>query len=212
MFNQHKKNARLGQWDGRRRSSRSEEPVLPCLWQRPVLLRLAPVLAAALLVTFLAYEWGTPLPYRVGQVYPRDLRVRAYFELVNQTQTEHARDEAVESLPPDLSEDPQAREAARLAVPPVVEKYSPGMLLMPRGQPLTERQLTLLEEEYRAFQRGLGTADHARRAVALFLVMGMLSVVVVLYVVRFQPGLAESLTKIATVCVLVVVTLPLALA
>src|SRR5205823_1906790 len=34
----------------------------------------------------------------------------------------------------------------------------------------------------------------------------------VLYVVRFQPGLAESLTKIATVCLLVVVTLALALA
>src|SRR5438045_9239632 len=113
MFNQPKKNTRLGQWNGRRRSSRSEEPVLPHLWQRPALLRLAPVLATALLVTYLAYQWGPPLPYRAGQVYARDLRVRAYFELVNQPQTEHARDEAVENLPPHLSEDPQAREAAR---------------------------------------------------------------------------------------------------
>ena len=30
----------------------------------------------------------------------------------------------------------QAREEARLTVPPVVEKYSPGMLLVPRGQPI----------------------------------------------------------------------------
>src|SRR5437016_2988621 len=150
MFNQ-KKISRLGQWNGRRRSSRSEDPVLPNLWQRPVLMRLAPVLATVLLAAYLAYQGGPPLPYQVGEVHSRDLRVRVYFELVNQPQTEHARDEAVEQLPAQFSEDPQAREAARLTVPPVIEKYSPGMLLVPRGQPITERQLTLLEEDHRAF-------------------------------------------------------------
>lgn len=211
MFTNPKKNSRLGQWDGRRRSSRSEEPVLPYLWQRPVLLRLAPVLATALVATYLAYQWGPPLPYRVGEIYPRDLRVRVYFELVNQPQTEHARDEAVENLPPPLREEPQAREAARSAAPPVVEKYSPGMLLVPRGQPITERQLALLEEDHRALERSRAAGDHTRRAAALFLVMGMLAVLVVLYVARFQPGLAQSLPKIGTVCALVLVTLALTL-
>src|SRR5690242_9264573 len=125
-----KKHARLGQWNGRRRSSRSEEPVLPRLWQRPVLLRLATVLVTALAVTYLAFSWSPPLPYRVGETYPRDLRVRVYFTLVNPAQTERARDEAVERLPAAESGDPVAREEARRAVAPVFEKYPPGMLLV----------------------------------------------------------------------------------
>src|SRR6266446_8171339 len=121
-----KKKSRLGQWNGRRRSSRGGEPFFLKIFHRPVLLRLSPVLLTALAITYLAYRGGPPLPYRMGAIYPRDLRVRVYFELVNQPQTEHARDEAVEKLPEPLREDPRAREAARLTVPPVVEKYSPG--------------------------------------------------------------------------------------
>jgi putative nucleotidyltransferase with HDIG domain len=211
MFDQNKKASRLGQWNGRKRSSLSDDPVWPYLRERRVLLRLSPAFLTALVVSVLAYEWGPPLPYRVGEVCRRDLRVRAYFELVNQPQTDQARDEAVERLPADLAEDPAAREAARQAVPPVIEKYAPGTLLAPRGQPITERQLTLLKEEHRAYLHSRGAADHARRAVGLFLIMNLLALVAVLYVVRFQPGLAQSLPKIASVCALVVVTLALAL-
>src|SRR6059058_270004 len=99
MFGPVKKPSRLGQWNGRRRSSRSNEPVLPRLWQRPVLLRLGLVLVTALSVTLLAYLWGPPFPYRVREIHPSDLRVRVDFELVNQPQTERAREEAVGSLP-----------------------------------------------------------------------------------------------------------------
>ena len=42
-----KKPARLGQWNGRRRSSRSDRLPLPGLLQRPVLLRLLVVLVTA---------------------------------------------------------------------------------------------------------------------------------------------------------------------
>src|SRR5437762_1734279 len=135
MFNQNRKNPRLSQWDGRTRSSRSEEPVLARLWEKTVLLRLGMVLATAVVVTYVAFAWAPPLLYRIGEVQPRDLRVRAYFELVNQPQTDRARDEAVERLPPELSADPEAREEARQAVRPVVEKFAPGLLLVPRGQP-----------------------------------------------------------------------------
>src|SRR6266446_5835835 len=96
MFNTLKKqSARLGQWNGRRWSSRGGQPVLPRLVRGPVLLRLITVLATMIVVTVLAYWWGPPLPYRQGEVYPTDLRVRAYFEVVNQPQTERARDDAV---------------------------------------------------------------------------------------------------------------------
>ena len=76
MFGPLKKHPRLGQWNGRRRSSRSDEPMLPMLWQRPVLARLAVVWLTTLAVTALAYAFGPPLPYRVGETYPYDLRVR----------------------------------------------------------------------------------------------------------------------------------------
>jgi membrane-associated HD superfamily phosphohydrolase len=211
MFGAFRKKSRLSQWNGRRRSSRGGEPFFLKLFHRPVLLRLMPVLLTALAITYLAYRGGPPLPYRMGAIYPRDLRVRVYFDLVNQPQTERARDEAVQRLPAPQSEDPVAREEARRVVPPVVEKYPQGMLLVPRGQPISERQFAVLEEEHKAYQRSLTSRDHAHRGAALFLVMGLLTVLVTFYVARFQPPLARSLPKIAAVCLLVVLTLALGL-
>jgi len=109
MFGPLKKSSRLGQWNGRRRSSRSELPLLPHLGQRPVLIRLAVVLATVALATLLACTWGPTLPYRVGEVLSRDLRARVDFELVNQPQTELAREQALDRLPPEKRDDPAAR-------------------------------------------------------------------------------------------------------
>jgi putative nucleotidyltransferase with HDIG domain len=209
MFGPSKKPSRLGQWDGRVRSSRHDEPVLPQLWQRSVLTRLGIVLATVIAVTTLAFFAGPPRPYRIGEVYPNDLRVRTYFEVVNQPQTEYRREEAIEGLPPGQGDDPVAREEARRAVLPVVEKYPVGMPLVQRGQPITGRQLALLMEEHRAFVRTFRAGDHIRRGLALFLILSLLAAVVVLYVARYQHGLGESLPKIAAVCVLVVATLVL---
>jgi putative nucleotidyltransferase with HDIG domain len=211
MFGPIKKHARLLQWNGRRRSSRTEDPVLPRLWQRPVLQRLAMVLAATSAVTLLIFSWGTPFPYRLGEVYPSDLRVRVNFELINQPQTEWKREEAVERSPEDEARDAVTRDEIRRGVQPVVEKYPPSMPLVKRGQPITERHLTLLQEEHRAYVRSLRFGDHLRRGVALFLVLTLLSGVVVLYVARFQPALAQNLPKIGTICILVVATMVLAL-
>jgi putative nucleotidyltransferase with HDIG domain len=211
MFNLFKKRSRLSQWNGRRRSSRGEEPVLPQLRRFPVLLRLGTVLATMLVVTFLAYWWGPPLPYRIGEVYPTDLRVRAYFEVINQPLTERAREEALRRLPVSREADPAARDDARLSVPPVIERYPVGVPLVHRGEPITLAQITLLQEEHRAFLRSLKPADHARRGLALFLVMGLLAIVTVLYSHRFQPALAQSLTKVLGVCLLVMATLALGL-
>jgi putative nucleotidyltransferase with HDIG domain len=211
MFSLLKKKTRLGQWNGRRRSSRGGEPFFLKIFHRPVLLRLSPVLLTALAITYLAYRGGPPLPYRMGAIYPRDLRVRVYFELVNQPQTERARDEAVQRLSAPQSEDPVSREEARRAVAPVVERYPQGMLLVPRGQPISERQFAVLEEEHKAYQHSLTPRDNGHRGAALFLVMGLLTVLVTFYVARFQSAMAQSLPKIAAVCFLVIVTLALGL-
>jgi putative nucleotidyltransferase with HDIG domain len=207
MFGPIKKSGRLGQWNGRRHSSRNETPVLPRLWQRSVLLRLGLVLATASAVTLLVYWWGPMLPYRIGEKYSNDLRVRVYFEVINQPQTEWKREEALDRLQALEGGDPVVREEIRRSVPPVVEKYPPEMPLVKRGQPISDRQLTLLEEEHRAFLHNLRPWDHARRGVALFLVMSLLGGLIVLYVARFQSGLAQSLAKIGMVCALVLATL-----
>src|SRR5262245_21713628 len=110
MFGPVKKPSRLGQWDGRRRSSRSEDPVLPHLCRVPVLSRLGAVLVTALSVTFLAYTWGPPQSYRVGEICPHDLRARVYFEVVDQAATDRKRDEAVEALPAERRSDPEVCE------------------------------------------------------------------------------------------------------
>src|SRR5262245_61551200 len=92
MFATPKKPSRIGAWDGRRHSSRSELPVLPRLLERPVLLRLGAVLLTALTVTVLAYHCGPTESNRVGQAVPHDLRARVYFEVPDLIQTERLRD------------------------------------------------------------------------------------------------------------------------
>ncbi len=80
MFSPQKKPTRIGQWNGRRRSSRSEEPLLSQLNRTGTLLRLGCVLATALGATLLAFVWGTPQPHRVGEICPHDLSARVAFD------------------------------------------------------------------------------------------------------------------------------------
>ncbi|MFL5245140.1 MAG: HD family phosphohydrolase [Gemmataceae bacterium] len=211
MFGAIKKQSRLGQWNGRRRSSRSDDPVLPDLGQRHVWLRLLAVLGATLAATLFAYLWGQPLPYRVGEASPRDLRARVNFEVINQPQTDLARDKAVEKLRQENCDDPAAYEEARRGVPPVMETYPRGTPLVQRGEKITAQQWALLEEEHQAHRDQQTAGDKLRQASALFLIMSLLAALVFLYVIRFQNALAESLPKILGVCALAVLTLALGL-
>jgi putative nucleotidyltransferase with HDIG domain len=215
MFQPGKKPSRLGQWKGRRHSSRNDEPVWPFLRRRPVLLRLALVALATIAVTGIAYRWGPPMPVRVGEVYPYDLRVRVDFELVNDLELVN---DAGQAPPPAAPISPASgtdksvvREKAYFADRPVLEKYSRGMVLVPRGQPVTWRQLALLKAEHRAFRHSLSPQDRIRRSLALFLIFSLLAALVVLYVVRFHPSLAQSLRSIAQLALLAVATIGLAL-
>jgi cyclic-di-AMP phosphodiesterase PgpH len=186
MFGAIRKHPRLGQWTGRRRSTRSEEFLLAYLWNRAVLLRLATVWLTVGLLAFLAYLWGPPFPYRLGEAYPFDLRVRVEFEVVN---------------PVALANRPE-NGGNRAGNEPVVEKYPAGMVLLQRGQGVTRRQLDLLREEHDAAVRQMAGFDHLRRAGALLSIFTLLSAVVVFYVVRFQAGLANSLPALLRLCCL----------
>jgi putative nucleotidyltransferase with HDIG domain len=211
MFPFSKKPSRIGTWNGRRRSSRSDEPVLPHVWQPPVLLRLAAVLVTAAVMTCLAYHWGPSLSFRVGQSSMHDLRARVFFEVINLPETERKRDEAVARLPREVRNDAEKCESARWSVPCVVDRYPPGTLLVKRGHPISDPQKTLLQRETAAYFQSLSAGDRIRRATALFLVFSLLASVVVLYVIRFQQALARSMPKVVGVCALVALTMVLGL-
>src|SRR5260370_16522931 len=70
MFGALRKNSRLGQWNGRRRASRGDEPFVLKLFHRPVLLRLTPVFLTAFAITYLPYRACPPFPYRVAALLP----------------------------------------------------------------------------------------------------------------------------------------------
>ena len=68
-----------------------------------------------------------------------------------------------------------------------------------------------MQQETRAFLDSRSPWDHFRRGTALFLVLSLLSMIVILYSVRFQQGLTQSLPKVTGVCTLVLLTLMLGL-
>jgi len=165
--------------------------MLPRLRQRPVLVRLTAVWLTAVALTAAACWWGPPFPYRLNESYPHDLRVRADFEVVNPVALANRVDSSDKKTGPG----------------PVVEKYPSGMLLIPRGQPITDRQLDLLQQEHAAYLRQMSTAERLRRAVSLLLLFSLLAGLVAIYVARFQTALAQSLPTILGLCGLVLVTI-----
>ncbi|MHB1425839.1 MAG: HD family phosphohydrolase [Gemmataceae bacterium] len=219
MFGFFKKPSRLSQWNGRRRSSRNEDPSLPNLFSRVVLLRLAAVLITVLGATYLAHTWGGLMTYRAGEVRPYDLRARVYFEFESEEETARQRDEAVRKLTTEDKELPKKNpleqqkiiEKTRQDVPPVVKTYAPGELLVERNFPITDSQYELLQRESRAFLQSQSRACRISRTIAVFLVFTLLSLLVVLYVIRFQQGLASSLRMVVGVCAIVLFTLVIGL-
>jgi putative nucleotidyltransferase with HDIG domain len=210
MFGTSKKTTRIGQWNGRRRSSRHDEPLWMKLGRRSALLRLGAVLAATLGATLLALLWGPGQPFRVGEKCGHDICARVDFEVFNQVKTDALRREAVAAIPPE-ERTPERCEEAREAVPPVIDKYPKSSQLVERGQPITESQLMLIQAETEAYADGLDAAHLTGRGVSLFLLMSLLALLVVIYVVRFQPSLARSLPKAVGACALALGTLLLAL-
>jgi putative nucleotidyltransferase with HDIG domain len=154
---------------------------------------MAAVLATAVLAAAIAFFAGPPVSYRVGEIPSHDLRVRTQFEVINFPQTEWAREEFGRSIQSV-----------------VVERYPAGLPLVKAGHPITDGQYELLRCENRAWRAALRRVDHFRRGVALLVVSLLQTFVIVLYVARFQRGLADSLVRVAGMCLLALVTLGLA--
>jgi putative nucleotidyltransferase with HDIG domain len=204
MVGTTKKLSRLGQWNGRKRPGREQTG----LWRRPALARLGVVGLTTVVITLMSWYGGPPLAFRVGEVYPFELRVRTAFVVLNQV-------ELVNHPPPiPIPANEKRTSPGNLPIKlsiqqPVVETYPSGYLIVPRGEPITPRQLVLLEEEHRAYLRSLTRRESIRRGIALLVVFGLLAGLVVLYVARFQPALADNLASISSVCLLLVLTVGL---
>ena len=82
------------QWNDRQRLTRRHGPFLF------MLLRLALVLVTALAGAGLAAWWGPPMTYRLGEVYPYDLRIRAEFNVVNHVEFVNQQERSQRSDPP----------------------------------------------------------------------------------------------------------------
>ncbi len=206
MHGLSKKNSRLVQWDEKRRSTQKVTLFLASLWHRPTLIRVAIVLAVTVATTFLADAWSHSIPYRVGEVWPHDVRTRVDFEVENLAKTEEDRDAAVERLPPHERNNPILCARLRQAIPVVVDRYPAGTILIQRGQVVTEDKRQLLRAESRAYHKSMKWAARGRRYFALFLLMSLLALLVVLYVVRYQPTLAQDTPRIIALGVLILLT------
>jgi cyclic-di-AMP phosphodiesterase PgpH len=215
MFGPLKKLPRLLQWNGRTRSSRHDEPLVRQLAHKRTIVRLGAVWLTTLLVTALAVWWGAPMRYRAGEVYPYDLRARVDFTILNHVELVNQNPRPAPSG--DVSDHPKSKderdvihEKASHTPRPVLEKYPTRMLIVRRGEPIQDRQIDLLREEHNAWLDTLSQADQWSRGASLFIILSLLTAVVAMYVARFQPGLASSLPMIAGVCVLVLLTIALA--
>jgi putative nucleotidyltransferase with HDIG domain len=176
-----------------------------------VLLRLATVLVTVIGATYLAIDWGGLMSHRVGEVRPSDIRSRVYFKMVDEEETARKRDVAVQDLKGEKQRDRKAVEEVRNNVTPVIKEFPPGTLLVERNFAITDSQYELLLAEAQAFRESQGHARRVGIGISIFLVFLLLALLVILYVVRFQEGLASSLHKVVGVCALVLLTLILGL-
>ncbi|MCS7045409.1 MAG: HDIG domain-containing protein [Gemmataceae bacterium] len=189
MFSSPKKLNRLGQWTGRKHSTRRDEPLFRRLTRRDVMTRLAVAWATTAAVTLLAVGWGPAFPYRAGKIYPHDIKARVDFQLAGSSNAGPDGDSIT-----------------------VREKHHRGAILVPAGQPIQDRHLELLQAEHEAYLIGLGVDHYWTRGTALFLIFSLLTTMLVLYVARFQPSLAQNLAKIGGVCLLILLTFGLCIA
>ena len=191
------KDGRLGPWKDRLRKERQDDAPWRRLWaDRDQVTRLCFTALAVVGCALLAVWWGPPMTFRVGEVLPRDLRARVDFEVVNQV--EQAKQNA--AVDPRLPTDP-----------PLIDRYLRRTVLVPRGEPILDRQLSVLQEEHSAYLKTVTLSERVIRGAALILMFGLLSISIGLYVIRFQTGLAESSQAVASVAILVLLTLSLGL-
>ena len=152
------------------------------------------VLVTALGVTLLAVCWGTPQPLpRRRDLPPRPAGARLLRDRQPGRRPNEAATRRCEQLPPEeRTERPRRGRAARPCAP-VVDHYPPGIAARAaRPADHRSRSSPCSKTSTEPSSTAAAPPTRSRRGVALFLVLSLLSMLVVLYVVRFQHGLAAE--------------------
>lgn len=83
-------------------------------------------------------------------------------------------------------------------------EYPQGSVLVPAGQPITEKQLALLRAEHLAYLRTRTLHDHLRRWLGIFLITAAITVLLACCTLRYCPAFIRETRKLALVCASVV--------
>jgi putative nucleotidyltransferase with HDIG domain len=83
-------------------------------------------------------------------------------------------------------------------------EYPQGSVLVPAGQPITEKQLALLRAEHLAYLRTLTLHDHLRHWLGVFLITAAVTALLAVCTWRYCPAFAYETRKLVLVCASVV--------
>ncbi|MBX3442491.1 MAG: HDIG domain-containing protein [Planctomyces sp.] len=103
-----------------------------------------------------------------------------------------------------------AETAARSAVPDVQQQFIVGDLLVRPGQAITESEVTLLLDEYAAYERQIDVQARLARMLIVFLMMVVLAALNGYYIVHNEPRIVRSLRRLLVFLAAIVITAGLA--
>jgi len=114
----NKKRSRLEVWKQQTRLERLGSPDERLARLQGLLIRLGIAFVTVLIVSLIANagggHWGPPFAFREGEVYPRDIRVKVDFTVVDQPSTQLRREQAAAAVNPILNLDPAPLDELQL--------------------------------------------------------------------------------------------------
>lgn len=118
MFNVPRRRSRLETWEEQAREERLGTAEKRWARRKRYLIRAAIACATVLVVSLIAYggggHWGPPFAFREGEVYPRDIRVKIDFSVVDQPATQLRREQAAAAVHPILDLQPEPLQELQL--------------------------------------------------------------------------------------------------
>src|SRR5262249_54229494 len=146
-----KKPSRLSLWTGPPPQPDGWPSWLTTLCQPAALTRVCLVVGTVVVLATLAYAWGLPLPFRIGELWAHDVRARVDFQVLDEDATERAQKKIINELPPELRDDPRAQRQACASVKPQFVLIRQGETIIRHGEAITKDQRDLMLAETRAY-------------------------------------------------------------
>lgn len=157
MFSNPRRQSRLKVWQDQARSERLGTPKERWARRKALLIRLAIVSATVLALSLVCYggggNWGPPFAFREGEVYPRDIRVKIDFSVLDLPATQLRREQAAAAVHPILDLDPGPLQELQLRLTQLLMAAHAGSF--DQLDPEMVRFWSLSEDELRALSGAL---------------------------------------------------------